>query len=58
MIKKLICLIWGHVRTRDYFTVEYGKEPYINPITLIPVAVPIVVRKNLSKCSRCGVRLN
>lgn len=57
MIKKLICLLWGHKYMEVNFSGEYAKESYVNPITLIKQKVPIMVTRRADYCKRCGISL-
>lgn len=57
MIAKLICFIFGHKRTWNCFTGEYGKEQEFDSLSRIFIYPPIYIEKNYKICPRCGIDL-
>jgi len=55
MIPKLICWIFGHKRTWNSFTGEYGKV--FDRVSGEQIDVPVYVEKKYDSCPRCGAKL-
>jgi hypothetical protein len=57
MIPKIICFIFGHIRTWNEFTGEYGKELEVDRLSGAMVHAPIYIKRDYVECPRCAKRI-
>ena len=54
MMKKLWCILWGHIVTYDAFTGNYGT---ITNVMGSQIQVPLVKKCFYTHCPRCGAKI-